>query len=252
MVNKVRSYGSKAWTDHEVCKRMLRDFIVRNSTICTLIREHPLFDKMIPDEVLRRFINQEMMEREAEYVKNLARSAAMLKNNEIALKASKEKKLEESSSEEENKSSSSKSDDEDISLFMKRFKKFMRKEHHGDKKGKSKSRTKRNCYKCGKPRHFIMNCPNERKGEKDDNKEKRNNKKKYSSEAHIGKTWDFNDEDSDDDNGHVATMAVHKTSSSKTLFSNFNKEKEFNHKCFMAKESKCKVSSQPFPSPKYT
>ncbi|GJN07860.1 hypothetical protein PR202_ga25728 [Eleusine coracana subsp. coracana] len=91
----------------------------------------------------------------------------------------------------------------------------------------------------GKPGHFIANCPNERKGERDD-KDRKNKKKKYSGEAHIGKTWDSNNEDSDDDSGHVATMAIHKTSSSKTLFSNLNEEKGFNHKCFMAKESKRK------------
>jgi hypothetical protein len=33
MINQVRSLGSKMWTDHEVVKRMIRAFSVRNITL---------------------------------------------------------------------------------------------------------------------------------------------------------------------------------------------------------------------------
>jgi hypothetical protein len=35
MINQVRNLGSKKWTDHEVVKRMIRAFSVRNITLCT-------------------------------------------------------------------------------------------------------------------------------------------------------------------------------------------------------------------------
>jgi hypothetical protein len=62
------------------------------------------------------------------------------------------------------------SDDEDMALFMKKFKKYVKKKKLSKGENKFKSKTKRTCYNCGKYDHFIANCPFERR---DDNDEKK-------------------------------------------------------------------------------
>jgi hypothetical protein len=61
MVNKIHNYGSKKWTNHEVVKFMLRAFMVRNATLVTLIHENPRYKKIMPEEVLGKFLSHEMM-----------------------------------------------------------------------------------------------------------------------------------------------------------------------------------------------
>ena len=154
----------------------------------------------------------------------MSKSANTSKNNDIALKASKKsrgkEKVEESSSEEDE---SSNMDDEEMALFIRRFKRFMKKERYnkGDnKKDKSRTRGKRSCYNCGKSGYFIANCPYEKKDEEEGKKEKKKSfkknekffKKKIKGEAYLGKEWDSNDENSDSDDEHVATLAFNKIS----------------------------------------
>jgi hypothetical protein len=61
MVNTIHNYGSKKWTNHEVFKFMLPDFMVRNATLVTLIHENPRYKKIMPEEVLGKFLSHEMM-----------------------------------------------------------------------------------------------------------------------------------------------------------------------------------------------
>jgi hypothetical protein len=120
-----------------------------------------------------------------------------------------------------------------------------------------KTRTKRTCYNCGKYSHYIVTCPHEHRDEENDKKKKKKEsykkdkyyKKKTYGDAHIGKEWDLDDESSDSDSDGLATMVINgsSSSSSKSLFSNLNKEK---HTCLMAKESRRKVKPKNSP-PKY-
>jgi hypothetical protein len=183
MINQVRSLGSKKWTDHEVVKRMIRDFSVRNITLCTLIRESPNYKKMTLEEVFGKIINHEMMESEAKYVKSLSKGISTLTEQDIALKANKKensKKVVQESSSSDNDSDSSNLDDDDMTLLMKNFSKLMRNRNYkGTKRHESsKRRTKRNCYNYGKSGHFIANCPYENKEDKEE-KRKDNKEKKY-------------------------------------------------------------------------
>jgi hypothetical protein len=103
------------------------------------------------------------------------------------------------SSSEEEEEDSSECDAEDMALFMKKFKKYIKKKKFsiGDKK--FKSTTKRTCYNCGEHGHFIANCSFERRDDNNDKKKskpykkdkgyKRSDKpykKKSYGEAHIG------------------------------------------------------------------
>jgi hypothetical protein len=63
----------------------------------------------------------------------------------------KSKKVVETSSDEESSS------DEDTAMFIKTFKKFVRKNDKYQRKGKKMA-----CYECGQTGHFIVDCPNKK------------------------------------------------------------------------------------------
>jgi hypothetical protein len=88
---------------------------------------------MTPNYVLGRIMDHQMFQEEGNYIKNLYKSVSSSKRQDIALKAStksgSKKEIQESSSEEvDNENESSEYDVDDMALFIKRFKKFMKKE----------------------------------------------------------------------------------------------------------------------------
>jgi hypothetical protein len=68
LVNKIRSYGSTRWMDHDVVRLMLRSFTVIDPHLVNLIRENPRYTKMTPQEILGKFVSGRMMVKEARYV----------------------------------------------------------------------------------------------------------------------------------------------------------------------------------------
>jgi hypothetical protein len=84
------------------------------------------------------------------------------------MKSKNKQEVVESSSEED----SSECDDENIALFLKKFKKYIKKKKFGKGDKKLKTTIKRTCYNYGKNDHFIANCPFERRDDSD-------HKKKY-------------------------------------------------------------------------
>jgi hypothetical protein len=68
LVNKIRSYGSTRWTDHDVVRLMLRSFTVIDPHLVNLICENPRYTKMMPEEILGKFVSGCMMVKEARYV----------------------------------------------------------------------------------------------------------------------------------------------------------------------------------------
>jgi hypothetical protein len=65
LVNKVRAYGSKRWGDQRVINRMLRAYVVKDTTVISLIQQDPTFEKMTLDDILGKIINHEMLVEEA-------------------------------------------------------------------------------------------------------------------------------------------------------------------------------------------
>jgi hypothetical protein len=112
-----------------------------------------------------------------------------------------------------------------VALFIKKFNKFIKKRTHYKGERKEKPRSKRVCYNCGKNRHFIAQCPYERKEEDNDKrkkfdkcykKDRKYTKKKSYGQAHVGQGWNSSDESSESKSDEVATIAIKgKTSSSK-------------------------------------
>jgi hypothetical protein len=72
LVNRIRSYGSTRWTDHDGVRLMLRSFTVIEPHLVNFIRENPKYTKMTPEEILGKFMSERMMVKEARYVDDVA------------------------------------------------------------------------------------------------------------------------------------------------------------------------------------
>jgi hypothetical protein len=61
LITKVRSYESRRWGDRRVIDRMIRAYTVKDTTVISLIQQDPTFKRMIPNDVLKKIINHEML-----------------------------------------------------------------------------------------------------------------------------------------------------------------------------------------------
>jgi hypothetical protein len=92
LVNKIRSYESTRWMDHDVVRLMLRSFTVIDPHLVNLIRENPRYTKMTPEEILGKFISECMMVKEARYVNDALNGSLPLHESQpVALKATSSK-----------------------------------------------------------------------------------------------------------------------------------------------------------------
>jgi hypothetical protein len=71
-VNKIRSYGSTRWTDHDVVRLMLRSCTVIDHHLVNLVHKNPRYTKMTPKQILGKFVSGRMMVKEARYVDDIA------------------------------------------------------------------------------------------------------------------------------------------------------------------------------------
>jgi hypothetical protein len=237
LVNKIRSYGSTRWMDHNVVRLMLRSFTLIDPHLVNLIRENPWYTKMMPEEILGKFVSGRMMVKEARYVDDaLNGPLPVYEPQPVALKATSSREALPSKVAQGEVAALN---EDEMALIIKRFKTTLkgRKEYPN----KNKIRGKRSCFECGKTGHFIAQCPdndNDQGQEKSGKKEKKKNYRKAKGEAHHGKEWDSNCFTSDSDDEGLAASAFDKSS----LFPNEC------HTCLMAKEKKVCVRD----TPKYT
>jgi hypothetical protein len=223
-------------------KVILRSLIFHNPTQVQLICGDPRYKLMFPEEVIGKFVRFELMIKGSKQIVNLEQGGtSTLEVQPIAFKATKEKKEESTSS--RLPIDASKLDNEEMALIIKSFRQILK-----QRRGKDYNpRSKRVCYKCGKPGHFIAKCPmssdsdrdNDKKGRK---KEKKKYYKKKGGDAHVCREWDSDmsstDSSSDED---AANITVNKG----LLFPNVGQ------KCLMAKDGK-KKKVQTRTTPKYT
>ena len=233
LINKIRSYGSTRWTDHDVVRLMLRSFTVLDPHLVNNIRENPRYTKMSPEEVLGKFVSGRMMIKEARYVDD-ALNGPINEPQPLALKATRSK---EALPSKVAQIEAAGLNDEEMALIIKRFKTVLK-----GRKGqpsKTKAKGKRSCFKCGKLGHFIANCPDNDSDQDQGNKrEKKKHYKKAKGEAHIGKEWDSDCSSSDSDNEGLAATAFNKSS----LFPNER------HTCLMAREKKVSTQDSTYAS----
>jgi hypothetical protein len=233
LVNQVRNLGSTKWDDHEVVKVILRALIFLNPTQVQLIRGNPRYPLMTPEEVIGNFVSFECMIKGSKKINELDEPSTS-EAQPVAFKATEEKKEESTPSRQP--IDASKLDNEEMALIIKSFRQILK-----QRKGKDyKPRSKKVCYKCGKPGHFIAKCPMSSDSDRgDDKKGRRKEKKKYykkkGGDAHVCREWDSDESSSDSsDDEDAANIAVTKG----LLFPNIG------HKCLMAKDGKRKVKSR--------
>jgi hypothetical protein len=220
LVNQVRNLGSKKWDDHEMVKVILRSLIFLNPTQVQLIRGNPRYTLMTSEEVIENFVSFEFRIKGSRKINELD-GPSTSEAQPVAFKATEEKKEESTSS--RTPIDASKLDNEEIALVIKSFRQILK-----QRRGKDyKPRSKKVCYKCGKPGHFIAKCPISSDSDRgDDKKGRRKEKNKYykkkGGDAHVCREWDSDESSSDS------------SSDKGLLFPNVG------HKCLMAKDGKKK------------
>jgi hypothetical protein len=222
-------------------KVILRSLVFRNPTQVQLIRGNPRYKLMSPEEVIGKFVSFELMIKGSKQIINLEQGGTSTPEVQpVAFKATKEEKKDSTPSRIPNDASTL--DNEEMVLIIKSFRQILK-----QRRGKDyKPRSKRVCYKCGKPGHFIAKCPMSSDSDRDNDKKGRKKEKKYykkkGGDAHVCREWSSNESStnssSDED---AANIAVNKG----LLFPNVGQ------KCFMAKDDK-KKKVKARTTPKYT
>jgi tRNA uridine 5-carbamoylmethylation protein Kti12 len=175
LVNQVSNLGSTKWDDHEMVKVILRSLVFRNPTQVQLIRGDPRYKLMSPEEVIGKFVSFELMIKGSKHIINFEQGGtSTLEVQPVAFKAMEEEKKESTPS--RIPIDASKLDNEEMALIIKSFRQILK-----QRRGKDyKPHSKRVCYKCGKPGHFIAKCPISSDSDRGDFKKgKRKEKKKY-------------------------------------------------------------------------
>jgi hypothetical protein len=199
-------------------KVILRSLVFRNPTQVQLIRGDPRYKQMSPEEVIDKLVSFELMIKDSKHTVNLEQGATSTPEVQpVAFKATEEEKRESTPS--RLLIDASKLDNEEMTLIIKIFCQILKQRRGKDYKPCSK----RVCYKCSKPGHFIAKCPMPSESDRDDDKkgnkkEKKRYYKKKGGDAHVCREW-ASDE-------HATNIAVNKG----LLFLNVG------HKCFMAKD----------------
>jgi hypothetical protein len=150
LVNQVRNLGSTKWDDHEMVKVILRSLVFLNPTQVQLICGDPRYKLMYPEEVIGKFVSFELMIKGSKkIIEQGATSTSEVQP--VAFKATEEKKQESTSS--RLPIDTSKFDNEEMALIIKSFRQILK-----QRKGKDyKPRSRKVCYKCGKPGHLSLN-----------------------------------------------------------------------------------------------
>jgi hypothetical protein len=183
---------------------------------------------MSSEEVIGKFVSFELMIKGSKQI--IERGATSTPEVQpVAFKATEEKKEESTSS--RLPIDASKLDNEEMALIIKSFGQILKQSWGKD----YKPRSKKVCYKCGKPGHFIAKCPMSSDSDRgDDKKGRRKEKKKYykkGGDAHVCWEWDSDESSTDSSSDEdAANIIVTKG----LLFPNVG------HKCVMAKDGKKK------------
>jgi hypothetical protein len=147
----VRNLGSTKWDDHEMVKVILRSLVFLNPTQVQLIHGDPRYKLISPEEVIGKFVSFELMIKGSKQIIERGTTSTP-EVQPVAFKATKEK---EGSTSSRLPIDASKLDNEEMSLIIKSFRQILK-----QRKGRDyKPHSKKVCYKCGKPDHFIAKCP---------------------------------------------------------------------------------------------
>jgi hypothetical protein len=176
LVNDLKSLEEEV-KDKDLSHKFLRCLPSRFGTLVTILVRSGL-DTMTLNQVLGDVMTNDTYrdddEKEEKREKKDEKKSVAFKDT-----SSKGKARQESSSEDEDLSFDE-MDDEKVTLFVKRFGKFMVKKGYRAKRKKSSSKNKkesRRCFKCRSKGHLIAQCPYNSDNNDDDKKSKKKDKK---------------------------------------------------------------------------
>jgi hypothetical protein len=252
LVYDLKALGEKV-EDKDFSHKFLRCLPARFDMLVTLLVRTSL-NAMTPNQILGDIMIDDAYRDDDEKKEKKEKKDEKKdeKKKSMAFKAtsSSKGKAKQDTSSEEDDSSFDDMDDEKMTLFVKRFGKFMVKKGYRARRKKSSSKNKeesRRCFKCGSKDHLVTQCSynsdnddDDKKSKKKDKKEKKEKKDKMTIKKKKGgsyvATWDndassSDDDDSDDDKttkkkGHASIVIQEKLS----LFDTPS--------CFMAKATK--------------
>jgi hypothetical protein len=209
LVNQVRNLGRTKWDDHEMVKVILRSLVFLNPTQVQLIHGDPRYKLMSPKEVIGKFVSFELLIKGSNKIIEQGTSSTP-DMQPVAFKATEEKK--EESTPSRLPIDASKLDNEEMTLIIKSFRQILK-----QRKGRDyKPRSKKVCYKCVNPSHFIAKCPLSSDSDRDNDKGgKKKEKKKYykkkGGDAHVCREWDSDESSTDSSSDEdAANIAVNK------------------------------------------
>ena len=133
-------------------KVILRSLVFHNPTQVQLIRGDPRYKLMSFEEVIGKFVSFELMIKGSKQIVEQGGTSTP-EVQPVAFKATEEKKEESTSS--RLPIDASKLDNEEMTLIIKSFRQILKQRRGKDYKPCSK----KVCYKCSKPGHFIAKCP---------------------------------------------------------------------------------------------
>jgi predicted transcriptional regulator len=122
----------------------MRVYTPMNYNVVALIHQDPTYKRMPSDDVFERIINHKIYILEVNHIKNPYKDVTTTKKQDIALKASNKSKKKQivikSSNEEEEEDEKKEYDEDEMTLFIKKFNKFIskRKPFKGDRKEKTR------------------------------------------------------------------------------------------------------------------
>jgi hypothetical protein len=133
---------------------MLRSFTVIDPHLVNLIRENHRYTKMMPEEILGKFVSGCMMVKEARYMDDaLNGPLPIYEPQPVALKATSSK---EALPSKVAQVEAARLNEDEMALIIKCFKTALK--GHKEYPNRYKTKGIRSCFKCGKTDHFIANC----------------------------------------------------------------------------------------------
>src|SRR3954471_10625773 len=264
IVLDLRNYGC-TWADDNFIKdRSLCAMILTDETMVTMIYQRMDFDQLTPNQIVSSFTTKSLLKMKSKQTHDLVNG--INSSNNLALKAKKvaspskmveAEEVEEYCEDEDSPSCPAEDFEEDVALLVRKYVRTMGTPgNKGSNNLKGKTFGRRKCYNCDSSKHFVADCPYERREEKSEKlilKKKRFNKfaKRRGDKALVHEEYLSEDEEDGDDDEHkgMAAIAMHSKSSSTTsiLFDSPNENKTIAHRCLMAREVISK-SINPKPS----
>ena len=177
ITNQIKSLGGDKWGDHEIVDKLLTVYMTRDVTLPSLIRAERGFKYFTAENVVGRIKAHHDQLKRVKINKDLAElQEQVTKNNGLALQAkskSKDKAIQSSKNEDSSNDEDDELDDEQLAFFIKNFRRVLRKGNFRNfgknKKYESRRRLNMPCFSFNKVGHFIADCPEEKKKNKDTN-----------------------------------------------------------------------------------